>query len=73
MNEWTEEYNVNELGFTLGSISRWSPYDGLTDEQADALQVELEAREARRLPLGFRATRPSRRVRWPKIPRFDVL
>lgn len=57
-----------------------SSYDGMTDEEADALQAELKEMEARRIPAGFRKTAPVRRVRgvrpagsWPKVPRFDVL
>lgn len=73
MTEWTEDYNVNDVGLSVGSISRWSPYDGLTDEQADELQAELEERQARRLPLGFRATAERPLAPWPVVPRFDLL
>ena len=69
---WTADYNVNDLGFSVGSASRLSPYDGLTDEQADELQAELEAREAKKVPLGFRGTRSGPPIHWPKVPRFDV-
>lgn len=69
-----EDYDVNEIGFQVGSISRWSPYEGLTDEQADALQAELEAKQSRRLPIGFRKTRARKSTlpAWPSVPRFDI-
>jgi hypothetical protein len=68
----SEDFDVNTIGFQIGSISRFSPYDGLTDEQGDELQAELEARDARRVPLGFRATRPKPLRPWPTVPRFDL-
>lgn len=70
-----EDYDVNELGFTLGHVTRMNPYEGLTDEQADALQAELDAKQARKLPIGFRATRARKgasRRDWPVVPRFDI-
>lgn len=52
----TDEYNVNDLGFCLGHVTtRSSAYDGLTDDEAEELKAELLLREARRIPLGFRA------------------
>lgn len=75
------DFDVSAVGFMLGSTSAISSsYDGLSDDQADKLQAELEAREARRIPIGFRETAPPRQQRgarrlgtWPKVRRFDVL
>ena len=47
------EFRAGELG--VGAFVKSSPYDGLTDEQADQLQTELEEKDLRRLPFGFRA------------------
>ena len=64
--EWTEEYNVNDLGFTLGSIV--------------TLNSQKPTRKKKH-PIGFvasetkpRKLRGKRRLGdWPDIPRFDVL
>lgn len=65
----------SETTLSVGSVSaKSSSYDGLTDEQADALQAELEAKDARRIPIGFRATRARQgasRRDWPVVPHFD--
>ena len=47
------EFRAGE--FPVGAFVKSSPYDGLTDEQADLLQAELEAKDLRKLPFGFRA------------------
>lgn len=46
------ELRAGEL--PVGSFVKGNPYEGLSDDQADELQAELEARDARRLPFGFR-------------------
>jgi hypothetical protein len=77
--DWTEEYNVNDLGFAVGAVSKSSSYDGLTDEEAEELKKELDAVAARRLSFGFsvnvKATKSAGRKAgsWPKVPSFDVV
>ena len=49
------ESDAVEIGFTLGHVSaKFSPYAGLTDEEAAELKAELDAKQAKKLPLGFR-------------------
>jgi hypothetical protein len=80
MNAGREPYESDavEIGFMVGSISnKFSPYDGLTDEEADELKRDLDERLSRRIPAGFA---PSKRKRmkiggrrpgsWPKIGWF---
>lgn len=64
---WTEEYNVNDLGLTVGSVV--------------ALNSQRGGRRKKRGPFGFAVTeakprkpRGERRPGdWPDVPRFDVL
>ena len=71
--DWTEDYNVNELGLVVGTAQRETPLYELTDEEKEAELEERRERLARRIPLGFRAPARPRRVKpWPKVPRFDV-
>lgn len=64
--EWTEEYNVNDLGLTTGSIV--------------ALNSQRVTRKKRH-PIGFVASETKPRKKrgqrrpgdWPEVPKFDVL
>lgn len=73
MSEWTEEYNVNDIGFVVGTVGREVAMFDLTEDEIEAELAERRAKEARRIPLGFRAPTRQRRLKpWPKVPRFDV-
>lgn len=62
---WTEDYNVNDLGFQLGYISALN---------------NVKGRKRKKHPLGFAApASPPRKPRggrkpgtWPDVPHFDI-
>lgn len=65
-----DPYEYVELGFIGHCYTKTSSYEGLTEEQADELQAELDARAAKRIPIGFRAetSKTSRRAGgFPKV------
>ncbi len=67
---WEDEHSspgIGSSGFTLA-------YD-LTDAEVLEFQAEHEERQARRVPVGFRAetaSKDKRAGRFPRIPRFDI-
>jgi hypothetical protein len=73
-DDWSDEGYILGVGMTT---AKSSSYDGLTDEEADELKAELDAKQARRIPIGFRATRSVSRTggrmpgTFPNVPRFD--
>jgi hypothetical protein len=72
-NGGNDEYNVNDVGFVVGTVGREVAMFDLTDDEVEEELQERRAREARRIPVGFRApARPRRGKAWPKVPRFDV-
>lgn len=49
-----EPWEVSPGQLPVGQIgNKFSPYDGLLDEEAEALKKELERQEAKRIPVGF--------------------
>lgn len=72
---WIPEDEAAEerLGL-VGTISnKFSPYDGLTDEECEQLKKELDEKAARRIPAGFRSGKQNAKIggrragSWPKV------
>lgn len=67
MTEWTEEYNVNDLGLTTGSIVGINSQRGKRKKKGSPIGFAVTEAKPRK-PRGVR--RPGS---WPEVPRFDVL
>ena len=65
-----ERGGFDYIGGVGQCYTKSSSYEGLTEEEADELKAELDAKASRRVPVGFRAetAKTSRRAgRFPKV------